>query len=90
MASTTSTTPQIVGAVIESGRLYKAGDEADFATAMQGKSVAHLIEKGVIVGDWDTAPSASDAAPDANTDAAAAQTSTPAAKKHSRRTSKGG
>jgi hypothetical protein len=43
---------KIVGAVLQGGHFYKAGDEDALATAMKGRSMEHLVEKGVITGDW--------------------------------------
>lgn len=48
-------TRKIEGSVLQGGRFYVAGDEAAFAEAMRGRSLAHLIERNVISGDWSDA-----------------------------------
>lgn len=77
-----STTPQIVGAVIESGRMYKAGDEAALAQVMRGKSVQHLIDNGTLSGDWVDQPTASAGE---SAGEAASETALPVAKKSARK-----
>ena len=79
-----TTSPQILGAVIESGRLYKAGDEAALAQVMRGKSVQHLLDNGTLSGDWGAAPEATADAREAHGSAAGAP-STPPVATHSAR-----
>jgi hypothetical protein len=59
----------ITGAVIQSGRIYKAGDEDALALAMKGRSMDHLIEKGAISGDWSAQGSAAAKRAEASADA---------------------
>lgn len=50
---TTSQHPRaIVGAIISGGRIYRAGDEADFATRMAGRDCGALVARGQLRGDW--------------------------------------
>lgn len=44
----------IVGSVIQSGRIYKAGDEAALAHVLPRKDTERLVAKGVLAGDWGT------------------------------------
>jgi len=43
---------KINGAVLQSGRLFKAGDEAELALVLPPFDVTRLIDKGVLSGDW--------------------------------------
>lgn len=43
---------RILGAIIQNGRLYKAGDEDAFARAMEGRSVEHLIANKTLSANW--------------------------------------
>lgn len=72
---------KILGAVIQSGRIFKAGDEVAFAAAMKGRSVQHLIDNGTISGDWDGVNNKSAAKSDREDDGAFKTTATTATEK---------
>lgn len=44
---------RIVGGVTHRGRLYRAGDEAALADALPAESIARLVEKGALAGEWE-------------------------------------
>ena len=43
---------QIHGAVLQSGRIYVAGDEAALALVLPPRDVDRLLGRGVLSGDW--------------------------------------
>ena len=43
---------QIHGAVLQSGRIYTAGDEAALALVLPPRDVDRLLGRGVLSGDW--------------------------------------
>lgn len=50
------TDKQIHGAVLQSGRIYKAGDEAQLALVLPPIDVDRLVLAGVLMGDWSAPP----------------------------------
>lgn len=60
--------PNIAGSVMVGGRFYVAGQEEQLLKAMKGNSVQHLLDKGVLTGDWGhgvpAAPAAASDGPD--------------------------
>jgi hypothetical protein len=44
--------PKIEGAIIQSGRTYKAGDEDALAAVLSPENVQRLVRKGALSGNW--------------------------------------
>lgn len=71
---------KIEGAVVQFGRIYKAGDEAALALVLPQSDIDRLAAKGVLTGDWSSAPgeSSEPAETDSAVDESSAQPAAPA------------
>lgn len=55
MATTDTNDRKIVGSILKSGRLYKAGEEDALAKVLPAADRARLVEAGQLSGDWSAA-----------------------------------
>jgi hypothetical protein len=55
--------PKIVGSILQSGRLYKAGEEDALAKVLPTADAARLVAAGQLSGDWSPAPGEPSAEP---------------------------
>lgn len=60
---------KIVGAIVQNGRTYKAGDEDALVKVVPPNDIARLVKAGQLSGDWGTEPEVASEPKDAEAEA---------------------